>query len=412
MIAYHEGVLHAGGVSLAAIASAVGTPCYIYDLDRVGENVRRLQAAFPEAEIHYSLKANANLALIRALVGMGCGLDAVSAGEIFRARRGGARPDQIVFAGVGKTRAELEYAVGMGIGWINVESSGEFRRLAAVAQAAGKHPRVALRLNPDVHADTHSYIDTGHAASKFGIALDEAKAILADESLRTHLDIAGLHIHIGSQVGNATRTAEALQAVLPLFEAHPFLHTLDLGGGFPVAYMGESVPSIETFAEAVRPLLRGRTIHLILEPGRYIAADVGVLLITVQYLKPGGGDVACLAVTDGGMTELIRPALYGATHGVLPLYERQGMADSTLIPTQIVGPVCESADVLRARVALHPLKEGDILAVLHAGAYGAVMGSTYNARPRPPEIVAEGGQWRIARRRETWDDLVALEEGL
>lgn len=409
---YRDNALCVGDQPLAQIAAEVGTPCYVYDLNRALENLQRLRTAFPQANIHYSLKANANLALVRALVESGVGLDAVSGGEIFRAIRAGADPAQIVFAGVGKTRAELEYALKARVGWINVESQGELRRVAEMSRLFKRRPQVALRLNPDVHADTHHYIDTGHAASKFGIPVAEAQSLLHDSQLNETLQIAGVHLHIGSQIGSPQRTVEALKQVLPLFKGFPSLKTLDLGGGFPVSYTGDSVPSVEDFAGAILPLLNGLAIQLLLEPGRYLIADAGVLLIEVQYLKPvlGSSELEVIAVTDGGMTELIRPALYGAYHGVLPM--KLPPEGSPRIATQVVGPVCESADVLNQRVMLPPLLEGEVLAVLHAGAYGAVMGSTYNARPRPPEVLVEGGNWRVVRRRESWSDLIELENGL
>lgn len=404
MLSYHNGSLHWRTHDLAAIAAQVGTPCYIYDLDGMCAKLQALQRAFPQAEIHYSLKANANLAVIRALSAAGAHFDAVSGGEIFRALCAGVTPDRIVFAGVGKTRHELDYALRLGVAWINVESSGELARIAQLAAALGVCPRLALRLNPDVRADTHPHIATGHAAAKFGIPLDEAARILSDYAPeRAPYRLEGLHVHIGSQLHSVERTVEALQAALALIDRFPFLHTLDLGGGFPVSYIGEDVPSIEAFAAAILPLLEGRQTHLILEPGRYIAAENGVLLVEVQYVKHTNSGT--FYIVDGGMTELIRPALYEATHGVLPL--RETSAETTL--AHVVGPICESADVLRTHVHLPPLTEGDLLAILHAGAYGAVMGSTYNARPLPPEVVLEGDSWRVARRRQTWDDLVRDE---
>lgn len=401
---YQNGQLYADGVSLVEIAAQVGTPCYVYSRDRALANLRRVQLAFPGAEIHYSLKANANLALVRVLAAAGAGFDAVSGGEIFRAVQAGVDPAQIVFAGVGKTEAELAYALDSAIGWFNVESAGELARLAALAQTKGKRPRVALRLNPDVWADTHHYIATGHAAAKFGIPVEEARRLLNDYGESPFVSIEAIHIHIGSQLGTVERTVEAFQAVLPLFDAYPQLQALNIGGGLPVSYTGESVPSVEAFAAALKACLKGRSIRLLMEPGRYIIADAGVLLIQVEYIKPAHDGI--IAVTDTGMTELIRPALYGATHHAMPLREP---ATPERVNTHIVGPICESADVLRANIALPHLNPGDLLAMMHAGAYGAVMGSTYNARPRPPEVLVEGTTWRIVRRRETWDDLIAFE---
>jgi diaminopimelate decarboxylase len=409
MLHYKNGHMHVDSVAVSDILTQTGTPCYIYSRDRALANLARVRAAFPNADVHYSLKANANLALVAALVNAGAGVDAVSGGEIYRALRAGAHADHIVFAGVGKTEAELEYALSVGVGWINVESAQELERLAAFAHRFSstikKMPRVALRINPDVRADTHHHIATGHAAAKFGISVAEARDLLRNSAL----PIEGLHIHIGSQLGTVDRTVEALRTILPLYEEFPQLNTLDLGGGFPVSYTGEPVPPVEDFAAALNPLLSG--VHVILEPGRYIVADAGILVVEVQYIKsvqpPAPQGV--IAVTDGGMTELIRPALYSAIHGVLPLVEESG---GETVRTHVVGPVCESADILRADVQLPRLNPGDKLAILHAGAYGAVMGSTYNARPRPPEVLVESTLFRVVRRRETWDDLVALEEGL
>ncbi len=403
---YHAGRLHADGVALDQLAAAVGTPCYAYSRDRALDNLRRLQKAFPAAEIHYSLKANANLAIIRFLIQAGAGLDAVSGGEVFRAIRAGADPRQIVFAGVGKTKPELAYALDVGVGWLNVESAHELARIADLAGSMGKQARVALRINPNIQADTHHYIATGHAAAKFGIPLEEAELLLREHTSSNGVTIEGLHVHIGSQLGSVERTVEAVRCVLPLFDAYPRLHTLNLGGGFPVSYTGEPVPPVEDFALALGSCLKGRTLRLLLEPGRYIIADAGILLVEVQYIKAAAGTQ--IAVTDGGMTELIRPALYGASHDVLPAHES---LDAEWSQTDVVGPVCESADVLRTGAALPALQPGDLLAILHTGAYGAVMGSTYNARPRPPEILVEGDKWRVIRRRETWADLAALEEG-
>lgn len=402
---YHEGNLHADGVSLSEMAAVVGTPCYIYSRDRALANLNRLRTAFPEAEIHYSLKANANLAVIRMLIAAGAGLDAVSGGEIFRAIRAGADPAHIVFAGVGKTKAELSYALDVGIGWFNVESELDLVQLARLAKRMGKRPRVALRINPSIQADTHHYIATGHLAAKFGIPLDDAHTLLGEYIDTEHVALEGLHVHIGSQLGTVDRTAEAIKAVLPLFDEFPQLRTLNMGGGFPVSYNGEVVPPIEEFAAAIHDSLKGRSLRLLLEPGRYIIADAGILIVQVLDIKivPDG----VIVVTDGGMTELIRPALYGATHHVMPI---NGSTSDQPQRTQVVGPVCESADVLRADIMLPSLQPGDLLAVLHVGAYGAVMGSNYNARLRPPEILVEGASWRVIRRRETWEDLIALEE--
>jgi diaminopimelate decarboxylase len=406
-LTYRDQRLYMDEVDLARVAQAVGTPCYVYSQPRLLANLNQLRAAFPTAEIHYSLKANANLALIRALHEAGIGFDAVSAGEIYRALQAGVSPSQIVFAGVGKTLDELTFALAEGVGWFNVESSQELDRLLALLAATPNHKpaKIALRLNPDVHADTHKHIDTGHADSKFGIPLAEAHLLLAAHGGQ----ISGLHVHIGSQIGNPQRIVDVLTKIALFYRAYPFLSTLDLGGGFPVAYTDAPAPAVSTFGQAVESFLAaleselGRKISLLLEPGRFLVADTGVLLTEVQYIKPTPS--GHIAVCDAGMTELIRPALYGASHGVLPLVA----SPAPPTPVQIVGPVCESADVLRADALLPALQQGDLLAMLHVGAYGAVMASHYNARPNAPEVLVMGEQWRLIRRRQTWRDLVAAE---
>jgi diaminopimelate decarboxylase len=401
---YRHGTLYAEGVDLMALTDEVGTPGYVYSRDRLLRNFRRVRDAFPRAEVHYSLKANANLGLVRELVSAGAGLDAVSAGEVFKALKAGAAAADIVFAGVGKTEAELRYALEVGVGWINAESAHEVARLARLAGQVRKRPRLALRVNPNVQADTHHYIATGHAAAKFGISISEARALLSQYADSDEISIQGLHIHIGSQLSTVERTVEAVQAVLPLFDEFDALDTLNIGGGFPVSYTGDPIPTVEEFAAALATAFGSRKCQVLIEPGRYIVADAGILIVEVQYIKPAPDGV--IIVTDGGMTELIRPALYNAKHEVMTLHDP---SSGEFTRSHVVGPVCESADVLRSDVLLPVLQPGDRLAILHAGAYGAVMGSTYNARPRPPEVLIDGNDWRMVRRRETWDDLIALE---
>lgn len=391
-------------VSLDALADVVGTPCYVYSLDRVRANYQRLAEAFSplNAAIHYSLKANANLTLVRALLAEGAGLDAVSGGEIYRALAAHADPRHVVFAGVGKTSDELAYALDQRIGCFNVESLQELERLNTLAAGRNLQATVALRLNPDVQADTHRYIATGHATAKFGISETDARAALAMPTRYPALSIEGLHLHIGSQLESTAGTAEAIHHATRLIDEFPYLVRLNVGGGFPVAYNDEQYPPIEAFAAAIGAAIGIRHLRLSIEPGRYIVADAGALLVTVQYVK--FTDSGRIIVTDGGMTELIRPALYGARHPIRAV--RQGVPEAE---AQVVGPICESADVLHPAVRLPAVQPGDRLAVLMAGAYGATMGSNYNGRPRPPEVVVETYGWRVTRRRETWADLVQLD---
>jgi diaminopimelate decarboxylase len=402
---YRDGNLWCDGVSLDQIADATGTPVYVYSAARILANVRRLQEAFVGASIHYSLKANANLALIRLLRDQGLGMDAVSAGEIFRACKAGVEPQHIVFAGVGKTRAEITYALEMGVGWFNVESLDELRQLDTLAGENNRTPSVALRLNPGIEAKTHRHISTGHYGAKFGIPLDIAGEILAHCDQYPHLHITGLHLHIGSQLGDIKETILAVMSARELAESYPEIHTLNIGGGFPVRYI-ESDPyhGPRSFAVALEPLLKGFDVKI--EPGRFIVADAGIMLLSVLYIKEQGGHR--FVITDGSMTDLIRPALYEAVHSIIPLRDYSEMPQSAIV----VGPVCESTDVLNRNAMLPALTAGDRLAVMVTGAYGMVMASNYNMRTRAPEVLVESDTWRIIRRRETWDDLLRQEETL
>ncbi len=402
-IGYRNGGLWCEDVPLDAIAEAVGTPVYVYSAARLDANAARLRAAFEPlgAAFHYSLKANANLALIRRIAGIGFGMDAVSAGEIHRALQAGVNPQRIVFAGVAKTPAELAYALNAGIGWFNVESATELIRLEALAGERGRRARVALRLNPGIDAPTHPHIATGHAGAKFGMGAEQVADLLGRRADFPHLDIAGLHVHIGSQLARPDETVAAVRCAQALAAPHPGVRTLNLGGGFPVAYTGEEgYPSLEAFAAALAPLLDGW--RVLIEPGRAVVADAGLLLVSVLDVKVQGG--GRFVLVDGSMAELLRPALYGAVHPIVPLREAAGGA-----PAVVAGPVCESTDVLHRAASLPDVEPGDRLAVLVAGAYGMVMASNYNMRLRPPEVLVEGERWQVIRRRETWNDLLALE---
>lgn len=395
------------GVTAHELAQALGTPLYIYSLGRLRTNLRRLRAAFEplgQVEIHYSAKANANLSILRALLAEGAGIDAVSGGEIFRALSAGADPQAIVYAGVGKTPQEITYAVEQGIGWFNVENLIELDYIEREAARLGRRVRVALRLNPEVTANTHPHIATGHGGAKFGLTSDAIRQSLAEQGRYPHLNFAGLHVHIGSQLGDIHGTVQAIKRALELVAPHESLRTINIGGGFPVPYgLDEQLPSFDAFAQALAPLLRGY--HVLLEPGRSIVADAGLLLARVLYTKYQGGQ--SIAIVDASMTELIRPALYGAKHTILPIADLSMRGPAQ--PTQVVGPVCETADVLGRDAFLPPLHEGDVLAILTCGAYGMVMASHYNARPKPAEVVVEGATWRVVRPRESWQDLVTGE---
>ena len=392
-----------------ALADEYGTPLYVYSRARIAENYRRVQYAFKDLNprIHFSVKSNANGAILRVLRELGSGFDVVSAGEAYRALRAGADPASIVFAGVGKTEMELIYALVNNLGWINVESTQELELLNRLASERHAKPHVALRINPQVEADTHRHMATGGHRSKFGIDVDDARSILMQASQYLHLDIAGLHMHIGSQLANTVETVSALQRVLELATLHP-IRNLDIGGGFPVSYRpDDELPDPSVFAEAVQQVLKtnaSRSFEIAIEPGRSISADAGVLIATVQYIKVREG--RRIVVCDASMTELIRPTLYGAYHHIVPA------KDSKALPllADIVGPVCETGDTLGADRELAEVVRGDRLLIMNAGAYGMSMASNYNSRPRPAEVLVDGKFHRLIRRRETWDDLVRLEE--
>lgn len=405
---YHDETLCCEGVRLGDIARQVGTPAYVYSRARIEANYRRIAGAFAplNVKIHYAVKANANLAVLRLLNELGAGFDVVSGGELFRVLKAGADPANVVFAGAGKTDAELEYALEGQVGLINAESADELRALNKLAGARGGRQRVALRLNPGVEPHTHHHISTGHRGSKFGVEMDEAESLLAEAGRFSNLDIAGLHIHIGSQIPDPRPLVEALDRVLPLAERFKSIRALDIGGGFPVAYReGETATPPEEFARAVQARLQtfAKPLEVAIEPGRFIVADAGALVAQVQTTKHSYG--RRIITTDAGMTDLIRPALYAAYHPIVPVVQSQALDELT----DVAGPVCESSDYLGYERALPALKRGDLIAVLFAGAYGATMSSNYNSRPRAPEVLVEENTFRIVRRRETWEHLVSAE---
>ena len=409
---YQAGQLHVDEVPLADLARAYGTPLYVYSAAALRANYRRLAAAFaPLRPLScFAVKANANLSLLRVLRAEGAGFDIVSGGELHCALAAGADPEHLVFAGVGKTEAELAAGLAAGVGCFNVESADELARLNALAAARGVRARAAFRLNPDVEPDTHHHIRTGGGRSKFGLPLAEAHALAARMSAYPAVNLRGAHLHIGSQMADPGPAVRAVQAALDFLGAHPGLDQLDLGGGFPVPYRPEDeYPPIEDFARPLVALLRPwrDRLRIQLEPGRYLAAEAGALLTTVQAVKHmAGGRVV---IVDTGMHHLLRPALYDAYHAILPW---QAPAEMAAELCDVAGPICESADVVGRERRLPPLAAGDGLAILNAGAYGYSMASNYNAQPRPAEVLVDGGQARLIRRRETWADLTALEAGL
>lgn len=407
---YEHRALSCDGVPIAAIAAEVGTPCYVYSAASIRESYRvfaRAFAGYPHA-LHYALKANSTLAIARLLSGLGAGADANSGGEIEVALRAGFGADRIVFTGVGKTREEIDRAVALSLKAINAESAGELARIDAAARARGVRARVALRVNPDIDAESHPHISTGLARNKFGLPAREAVAVLREAAGRDGLRISGLHLHVGSQIlkleplRRAAETAVALARELR--DAGIELEHLDLGGGLGISYDGGPAPAVDDYARTLLAVVRSSGIPLIVEPGRAIVGPAGILVARVVDVKPQSPSKH-FVVLDAGMTELIRPALYGASHRIVPVQE----SDAPSVSCDIVGPLCETSDTLGADREM-PLPAIDtLMAVLDTGAYGASMASNYNRRVLPPEVLVDAGQWRVIRRRQTIDDLLALE---
>ena len=405
-----ESGLSCDGVPLAAIADAAGTPLYVYSSRAIREAYRAIGQAFagyPHA-IHYALKANSTLAIARLLRSLGSGADANSAGEIRVAERAGFAPSDIVFTGVGKTRDELEYAIGIGIGAINCESAGEIDRVAALARAMGRDARVALRVNPDIDAQSHPNISTGLKTNKFGVPIEDARTIYRERRGLAGVRFVGVHVHIGSQITTIEPLRRAAEAIVDVAadlvaDGVPLEH-LDLGGGLGVAYEGRPVVSAREYAEAVIPILRRANLPVVLEPGRAIVAQAGALVSRVVDAK-SYPDSRRFIVLDAGMTELLRPALYGSYHRIAAVTPRPGPER----PLDVVGPICESSDVFARDRSLPPVEVGDLVAVLDVGAYGAVMASNYNRRMLAPEVLVDDGRWTVIRRRQTLDDVLALE---
>ena len=398
------------GVSLQSIVASVGTPAYIYSARAIRDAYRAIDDAFgsyPHA-IHYALKANSTLAIVRVLKALGSHADANSGGEIEVALRAGFGPREIVFTGVGKTGGELEYAIESDVGAINAESAGELDRIAARAQAAGRVARVALRVNPDIDAQSHPNISTGLKSNKFGVALQDARGIYRDRRNEKSLQFVGVHLHIGSQITTAEplrRAAAALTTLaLELRDDGVPLEHVDLGGGLGIAYEGRPMITPAEYAAAVLPELRRANIPVVLEPGRAVVGHSGALIARIVDVKryPDGRQ---FAVLDTGMTELMRPALYGSFHRIVPVSPRQ----TAETPWDVVGPICESSDVFARERPLPDLCVDDLVAILDTGAYGAVMASNYNRRLLAPEVLVDDGQWSVIRRRQTLDDVLALE---
>ena len=408
---YRNGEMFAEQVPLKRIAQEVGTPAYVYSLATLKRHYKVFDQAFAKAPhiVCFSVKANSNLALLRAFAKEGSGFDIVSGGELFRALKVGADPKKIVFSGVGKKKEEIEYALKSGILMFNVESEHELSVLNEIACGIGKKAPISLRVNPDVDPQTHPYISTGMKKAKFGVDIKKSLETYKKALSLQNIDVVGVDCHIGSQLTSLTPFVDALAKVREYLDRvlagemkkeGAQIRYLDLGGGLGIQYHDETPPLPEEYAKAIIQGLEGLDITLILEPGRVIVGNAGVLLTEVQYLKET--ETKKFVIVDGGMNDLIRPALYGSYQAIQPVVETK--ADT--IVADVVGPICESGDFFAKDREIARPQRGDLLAVMSAGAYGFTMASNYNSHPKPPEVLVDGDQYYIVRKRESLDDLI------
>lgn len=403
-----RGHLQCEGVRLGDIAAGTGTPVFIYSSGLISDRYRLLDDAFAgyPHRLHYAIKANATLGIVRLMRTLGAAADANSGGELEVALRAGYAAPEVVFTGVGKTRDELGRAIDLRVAAINAESPGEMDRIASLAAARGVRANVAVRVNPDIEAGSHPHISTGHRATKFGMSIADAAELIREMAARPSLKVVGLHVHVGSQITRPEPLERAACAVADLArqllaEGIPLEH-LDVGGGLGIAYeAGQAVVDVRDYAAAVLRAVRPTGLTLLLEPGRWIVGPAGVLVTQVVDTKAQGAD-GRFVVVDAGMTELLRPALYGAYHHIEPVDDTAGAA----VRTDVVGPVCETSDTLGRDRQLPPVDVGDLLAIRDTGAYGSVMASNYNRRLAAAEVLVDGDAWRVIRRRQTIDDLL------
>lgn len=424
---YRDGRLYAEDVEVRHICSRLGTPLYIYSKATFQDHLRKIRQAYSKVDnmVCYSVKACSNINILKFLSEAKSGFDIVSGGELYRLRQAGADMSSVVYAGVGKTDTEIIEAMKAGIAYFNIESEAELEnliRLAGENQGSQiKQPKAALRVNPDVDPKTHTYTTTGKKENKFGVDIERAQKIFADYGRNKYVNLCAIHIHLGSAGHTVEPYAEALGKIISLIERLRddgfTIEALDIGGGYGADYVSGQSPSAADYAGVIVPLLRDKKLKVILEPGASIAANSGILATEVLYLKRSGRKN--FVIVDAGMNDLIRPPLYGAFHFIWPVQvsaqflpssrDRQMRLDGTEI-VDVVGPICENADFLAKDRSLPPVKRGDILSVFTAGAYGFSMSSNYNTRPRAAEVIVDGKDFSVIRRRETLDDIVALEK--
>ncbi len=405
-----HGELYCEGLPLSRLAERFGTPLYVYSQSHIVGQYRALDRALRGVDhmLCYAVKANSNLAVIRALAEAGSGFDIVSGGELYRVMEAGGDPRRCVFSGVGKTYEEIEYALKMGIDCFNVESEPELELIDSVGRRLRKRAPIALRVNPGVDPETHHYISTGKHESKFGISIKGAGAVYAEASRMRGIEIRGVQMHIGSQITKTAPFALAIRKMRPLVErvralAPDSLRAFDIGGGLGIRYRNEQPPTAEQYAKTVLPLVRKLGLRILTEHGRFIVGNGGVLVTRVLYVKRT--PVKNFIITDAAMNDLIRPALYGSYHEVVPVARRRRRT----LTVDVVGPVCESGDFFAQNRRVPAVEQGELLALMGAGAYGMAMASNYNTRPRPAEVMVRERQVELVRRRESVKDLINAE---
>ena len=420
---YKNGRLLAEDVDVAKIAESVGTPVYIYSKATILDHFEKIKNAFTELDttICYSIKACGNINILKILAAAGSGFDIVSGGELYRAQQADADMKKIVFAGVGKTDEEIIAALKAGIGYFNIESDAELENLIKLAKQTGIKTKAALRVNPDVDPKTHKHIATGKKETKFGVDIEWAEKIFEQYGKNDYVNLCAVHVHLGSGGKTIDPYRLAVEKVLPLIDAlrgNGFkIEALDLGGGYGADYQTDTVPTAADYAKGIVPLLKGKDLKLVLEPGKSIMANAGILLTKVLYLKQGGKKK--FVIVDAGMNDLIRPSLYEAFHFIWPakveekfthLKRTEKLDIKGLEFVDIVGPVCEGTDFFAKDRAIPPVKRGDLIAIFTAGAYGFTMASNYNARPLPAEVLVDGKNFKIIRKRQSYEDMIALEK--
>jgi len=420
--AYRNGTLFAEDVDVHQIAAKIGTPAYIYSKATFLEHFYKIQKAYSELDttICYSVKACGNIHILKLLAQAGSGFDIVSGGELFRVQQAGGDVKKIVYAGVGKTDKEIVEALNAGIGYFNIESEAELENLIELARANGKYPKAALRVNPDVDPKTHTYITTGKKESKFGVDIERAQKVFSTYGKNGAVDLCAIHVHLGSGGKTIEPYVEAIKKAMVLIEdlrKQGFrIEAIDLGGGYGADYVTGYSPNADEYASGIVPLLKGKGLKLILEPGKAIIANAAILLTQVQYLKQGGDKK--FVIVDAGMNDLIRPPLYNAFHFIWPAKVEKSFVpakkeESLELPgteiVDVVGPICEGSDFFAQGRAMPSAKRGDLISIFTAGAYGQTMSSNYNARGRAPEVLVDGDKFAIIRKRETYEDMLAAE---